>query len=174
MLVGPWLGWILCALAGVARPIVAAHHAVHSPEASARWLAFFACAALLVLPLAALPAWLPLRHEAMLTLLLLLGAGDARGADALHRRYVAPLLGELLRPLHAATQLTADTVLDAVEQRVAARATAEEDPQEDLPDDPPPEAAEPSSDGTVVLEAESEEDPEDEKRVTRGARRATP
>lgn len=187
MLFGPWLGCLLCLLAGVARPVVAAHRSTHSPEATARWLAFFACTALLVLPFAALPVWMPLRHEAMLTLLLLLGAADARGADALHRRYVAPLLGELLRPLQAATQLTADVdaLLDAVEQRVQsatvvtaaeASATAADAPSPTPPPFPlaiahaAPDAgvvadpASSSSDGDVLLDAETDDDAATETR----------
>jgi hypothetical protein len=154
MLVGPWVGFLLCIAVGIVRPILATHSA-STPGATERWLAFFVCAALLVLPLAALPLWIPLRQEAMLALLLLLGAADARGADAIQRRYLTPMLDDLLRPVHETPiwSRDVDALLDAVEERVSANAcklklsapessgvpSDDTDDEAPEPPDPPPE-----------------------------------
>lgn len=94
MFVGPVVGSLLCTGAGVAWPLVRARRA--QGDVAERWLAFFACAALSALPLAILlPTWWPLRYEAILALLLVLGASDARGAQVVYVRWVAGRLDHL-------------------------------------------------------------------------------
>lgn len=123
MLVGSVVGGGLCLLLGVAHPVTAASHAVAREDsvAVARWLAFFTCAALMVLPLACLPAWTPLRLEAMLGALLLLGASDARGAAVVHARYLQPLFSPVERAMAHLRKLSCDECLNVVERAVSTR-----------------------------------------------------
>jgi hypothetical protein len=153
MLLDAWTGPLACAALGVVRPWLAARGA--DAAGTARWLAFFLCALVLVGPLACLPAWVWLRYEAMAAALALLGASDARGAAAVLDRYLAPALAPLDAAVARLRAADADAVCEALERTFAAARAAEPDDEPDATtpgSDDAPGASPPTSDDGVVVQ----------------------
>jgi hypothetical protein len=121
MLLDAWSGPIVCFALGVVWPWVSARGG--DAASTARWLAFFLCALVLVGPIALLPAWLWLRYEFMVSVLALLGAGDARGAAVVLARYLEPALAPLDAAAARLKLADADAMCDGLE-RLVTRALA--------------------------------------------------
>ena len=137
---------VLCTVS-LAYPLVAAHRAA-SVDALERWRAYLVCFGLFALPLLAWPWWLPLRAEMVVLVTLVLGAHDARGAHALHTRYVVPLVAPWIGWWDAHSW---DDLFAAAEARVLPG--AEDDEDEEAEDDEDEEAE----------DDEDDEDDEDEE-----------
>lgn len=91
-----WTGLFLCFGLAVLRPCLAVHTAA-SVAAERRWLAYFLCLCVFVLPLFCLPAWTPLRYDAMAGGMLLLGWNDAQTALCVYEERVRPAVARALR-----------------------------------------------------------------------------
>ena len=91
-----WAGFLLCLGLAVLRPCLAIQTAADA-AAERRWLAYFVCLCVFVLPLFCLPAWLPLRYDAMAGGMLLLGWNDAQAALCVYEERVRPVAARLLQ-----------------------------------------------------------------------------
>ena len=110
-----WAGLFLCFGLAVLRPCLAVHAAVDA-AAERRWLAYFVCLCIFVLPLFCLPAWVPLRYDAMAGGMLLLGWNDAQAALSVYEERLRPATARAMRCLVQNASEGArrdDVVLDA-------------------------------------------------------------
>ena len=120
MLVSPVLACTICIAIGILRPIAMAHHALeHGTHKDVeRWLAFFMCASLTLVPMWC-ATWFPLRYEVSILSLLVFGAADARGAQALYLRYIRGLMLSLFHPFLNKSFEDVDALLVALESTVS-------------------------------------------------------
>lgn len=98
----------LCVALSLYRPILTcmseARYFSTSPQ---RWLLFFVCFGLTVIPLHAVSACgygLPLRWELTLVLITTYGYDDARGSQIVFLKFLSPLLTKGMAPLQSAVQ----------------------------------------------------------------------
>lgn len=83
---------------------------------TSRWLAFFLCVLVSVVPvLAFVPSWVWLRYEGVTLLLVVLGVNDARGAEVLYQRYLDSILAPIDDALASVGRLDLESVLHALE-----------------------------------------------------------
>lgn len=92
MLVGTLLGRIACLWFAVLSPTTQSVAILSSGERTQRWLSFYICICVLVLPFAVLPEWFPLRYEIIICTMAFLSSSDAEGAAEVYRKCIVPRL----------------------------------------------------------------------------------
>lgn len=85
---GPFVGTLLVLGLAWAQPLLKAHESLRTNVDQARWLAFFVCFTLCVVPLLLLPSWFPLRLELILGLSLFLQSSGGMTAERVYRSHV--------------------------------------------------------------------------------------
>jgi hypothetical protein len=91
MFVGTSLGWIVCVWFVIFQPITQSTQILEDTERTKRWLAFYLCFSVLVIPLVyLLPVWFPFRYEIIIFILTCLSSSDADGALGIYNKLIVP------------------------------------------------------------------------------------
>ena len=134
MFVGSSLGWIICFWIVVFQPITQSIQILEDIERTKRWLAFYLCFSVLVLPIVyLLPLWVPFRYEIIILMLTCFSSSDAEGAMEIYKKILIPRIEYFtvnISHLKAFSSKYTETHVDGVSSPVASPVEKEENGEE--------------------------------------------
>ena len=110
----------ICAVLSLYRPVSAClDHAISFDTQEQRWLLFFLCTSMTVVPLHLVTLFgmsLPFRWESSIVALSLYSYDDARGAQLVFVKYVAPFVKRLTVPAASVIETSPQHILEEMRQ----------------------------------------------------------